>query len=320
MDLTIIDIIAAALSGLFIVLTLLSLLLASDVKESKRSKLEKYLIRIDPDKLIRIAVISLAASIAFASKSAWVSFAAVFIIGTAITTLDFLHTLAAIIRGDGHYFKYKQENLSAEQVIENHEVNIITNTSDGIEVQVNGEIDEAVNDVADNAVEPEVVTKEATLDVDAAKDWEIQSSIGEPSNQRTKYYVVEQLALEWMQKKFRRSIDKFVRFTSPICKVDVDGYIKSFRGGEDILIEVKWWSKIEDTRTRLTNHMIDVQVLSDSFKEITDRRHQIHLVVVTSRENKISNEFVEWFNSKMKRAAYTATLYAVTEDEIGYMT
>lgn len=47
-------------------------------------------------------------ALAVISKSFGTYFAAIFIIGTLVTELDFLHTLAAIIRGDKSYFAYKK--------------------------------------------------------------------------------------------------------------------------------------------------------------------------------------------------------------------
>jgi hypothetical protein len=43
-------------------------------------------------------------------------FAALFIVATSVTELEFLQNLAAIIRGDRAYFEYKTKQLSKEQV------------------------------------------------------------------------------------------------------------------------------------------------------------------------------------------------------------
>ena len=43
-------------------------------------------------------------------------FAALFIVATAVTELEFLQNLAAIIRGNKEYFQYKMEHLSREQI------------------------------------------------------------------------------------------------------------------------------------------------------------------------------------------------------------
>lgn len=55
---------------------------------------------------IRLFAILLIGAIALFSNNGWVYFASVFIIATAMTETTFLQNLAAIIRGDKHYFDY----------------------------------------------------------------------------------------------------------------------------------------------------------------------------------------------------------------------
>ena len=55
---------------------------------------------------IRLFAIMLISALALFSNNAWVYFASVFIIATTITETEFLQNLAAIIRGDKHYFDY----------------------------------------------------------------------------------------------------------------------------------------------------------------------------------------------------------------------
>jgi len=57
---------------------------------------------------IRILGIYSILALAVAAKEFWTYFASIFILGTLVTELDFLHTLAAIIRGDKGYFDYKR--------------------------------------------------------------------------------------------------------------------------------------------------------------------------------------------------------------------
>lgn len=66
---------------------------------------------------LRLSGLFLLASIAFRSHNAWVYSASVFIIATAVTQLEFLQNLAAILRGAGReYFSYKKEAMSQEDV------------------------------------------------------------------------------------------------------------------------------------------------------------------------------------------------------------
>ncbi|MBI3006180.1 MAG: hypothetical protein HYY49_12310 [Ignavibacteriales bacterium] len=56
----------------------------------------------------KLLSILLLIALALFANSPWIYFAAVFIIATAITELDFLQNLAAIIRGDKNWFDYRK--------------------------------------------------------------------------------------------------------------------------------------------------------------------------------------------------------------------
>jgi hypothetical protein len=58
---------------------------------------------------IRMSGIFLLIAMTIVAKNGWTYFAAVFIIGTLVTELEFLQNLAAIIRGDKNYFDYLKE-------------------------------------------------------------------------------------------------------------------------------------------------------------------------------------------------------------------
>jgi len=66
----------------------------------------------------RLLALLLVASLALFSNHWATYFAALFIVATAVTELEFLQNLAAIIRGNKEYFQYKKEHLSKEQVEE----------------------------------------------------------------------------------------------------------------------------------------------------------------------------------------------------------
>ncbi len=57
---------------------------------------------------LRLSAIMFVAALALFCNNAWDYFAALFIIATAVTEIEFLQNLAAIIRGDKNYFAYKQ--------------------------------------------------------------------------------------------------------------------------------------------------------------------------------------------------------------------
>jgi hypothetical protein len=60
----------------------------------------------------RLSGIFIIVGMALMAENAWVYLAAVFIVATAVTELEFLHTLAAILRGNRAYFDFKKELLT----------------------------------------------------------------------------------------------------------------------------------------------------------------------------------------------------------------
>jgi hypothetical protein len=57
---------------------------------------------------LRLSAIIFVTALSLFCNNAWNYFAALFIIATAVTEIEFLQNLAAIIRGDKYYFAYKQ--------------------------------------------------------------------------------------------------------------------------------------------------------------------------------------------------------------------
>ena len=66
---------------------------------------------------LRVLAIFVVAALALFGNHISVYFAAVFIIATAVTELEFLQTLAAIIRGNKEYFTYKTGTMTHEEKV-----------------------------------------------------------------------------------------------------------------------------------------------------------------------------------------------------------
>ncbi|NVZ82538.1 hypothetical protein HX836_12070 [Pseudomonas yamanorum] len=74
---------------------------------------------------IRMLAIFLVVALSLFANSTTVYFAAVFIIATAVTELEFLQTLAAIIRGNKDYFTFRKETLSSEAKYKSSQAELI---------------------------------------------------------------------------------------------------------------------------------------------------------------------------------------------------
>lgn len=78
----------------------------------------------------RLAAILLLVALALFSNHWATYFASIFIIATAVTELEFLHILAAIIRGDKNYFDYRREFLTREEAMLRSRDSVETDVAD----------------------------------------------------------------------------------------------------------------------------------------------------------------------------------------------
>ncbi|SED78901.1 hypothetical protein SAMN04490185_4195 [Pseudomonas frederiksbergensis] len=114
---------------------------------------------------LRVLAIFIVAALALFGNHISVYFAAVFIIATAVTELEFLQTLAAIIRGNKEYFSYKTSTMSAEE-----KLRLVKAELDELG---GGKASKAANENLDEVVElpiPESANASAAGDEGAKKD------------------------------------------------------------------------------------------------------------------------------------------------------
>lgn len=99
------------------------------------------IIKTDRDYILRITALFLLTGIALFANNPYCYFATIFIIATAVTQLEFLQNLAAIIRGSKEYFDYQKEFISQKEVaktikkeIEGSGFNDLTNRNDSLKI------------------------------------------------------------------------------------------------------------------------------------------------------------------------------------------
>ncbi|WP_417836908.1 hypothetical protein [Thalassospira tepidiphila] len=146
-------------------------------------------------------------------SSHWVTyFAAIFIVATAVTELEFLQNLAAIIRKDENYFQYKKEHLSHEEYMRRAS---------------NGAID---NNLADAESERDEVKPKIDLSQIEGMD----------RNRAMRLALeIEDKALNYLEKEVGK-IERGVRFSKVSNVVEFDGVAVGFQGKHRLVVDVKW--------------------------------------------------------------------------------
>jgi len=167
-------------------------------------------------------------------------FAAVFIIATAVTQLEFLQNLAAIIRGSKDYFDFmsKYSSQTPSEVVE------------GVKQEVE-EIEQAVQELAQESEtdemsenQPNELDKQsysADKDVSQTKVIKVDESkkigaVKETTKSKVQFaIIVEEYALKYLERKYQRHIGRKVRLRG--TNLEFDGVMQN--GSATVIFEVK---------------------------------------------------------------------------------
>lgn len=238
----------------------------------------------------KLSSIMLVASLAFFSSHWATYFAAIFIVATAVTELEFLQNLAAIIRKDENYFKYKKEALSKAENIRRKAEEVI---------------EEEYSSKQPSEPEESTVTK-----IDLSKLKELSSI-----SRMKLAFEVEEKALSHLSKEYGR-IERGVRFRKGNESVEFDGVVTNGREKADIIFEVKW-TRNPDHAFMFVNHSIrrsSDQV--NSYSSITGKNPIFNLVVVTNTKTSIGTD--RWEKLKERAEEVGVTLINLSLKEIGF--
>lgn len=212
----------------------------------------------------KIFSIMLVASLSLFSAHWATYFAAIFIVATAVTELEFLQNLAAIIRKDENYFNYKKEALSKTE-------NIRRKAEEALEEEFTAESE------SDQ-------TETQTTKIDLSQIQELSRA----SRMRLSFEV-EEKALNYLEGEFGQ-IERGVRFRKDGKTVEFDGVITKKDGRENTVFEVKW-SRNSDHTFMLVNHSLRfAQEQIERHEDITGRKPKFCLVVVTNTKTSLSSE------------------------------
>ncbi len=206
---------------------------------------------------IKLLAIFFTVSLSFYSNHWSTYFASLFIIATAITEIEFLQNLAAIIRGNKDYFNYKIETLSKEE----KEKKIAKEQSQIIDSPVNNK------------------TKESRILMKSSKPL------------ISKIINIEEKALDLLESQIGVKIQRNVRIRVGNKSMELDGLIPSVVDDmiSERIIEVKY---IKDTNNnqRILNFILKLEYLTHEYSIITKKFTKPHLVIVVDDENGIENQ------------------------------
>jgi hypothetical protein len=201
---------------------------------------------------IKLLAIFLVAALSLFSNHWSTYFAGLFIIATAVTELEFLQNLAAIIRGNKDYFDYKKESLSTEE----KKIKIIEE-QEGISTKVRmmpslSEVDQIE------------LTKKRSPNIE-------------------RILTIESKALDMLEEYFKTKIERSVSLSREGRRIELDGIIPETGVTKERIIEVKYIKDPGDI-LRIRKIFPLVENLAKTYSEITNRIAKLHIVLVVEGE------------------------------------
>lgn len=170
---------------------------------------------------LRILGVLLIAGLSIFSENVWCYFGAIFIIGTAVTELDFLQKLAAIIRGRKDYFEYEMKRLefmSGKEVEEN----------------IKREVEEI-----DESNTPNESSEQGTNDINQGqKGMNSIAHIKTSKSDAIRFALrVEDYVIRYIEKKYQTAVKRNIKLRVDGSSSQVDGLLEL--PSKVVLIEVK---------------------------------------------------------------------------------
>jgi len=175
--------------------------------------------------MLRIGGILTVITLSILANNAWCYFAAIFIIGTTITKLEFLQIIAAIIRGDNKYFDFEKHRLDLE-IMSNREV----------EEQKSKEYDEIDDEEHKENGEEENIQQEGMDSIGGTLF--VNSPFKEAGLKPYHYaFLVEEYTFRFLEKKYNSFIKRNVRMVINGSALEIDGLMES--KGRLVIFEIK---------------------------------------------------------------------------------
>jgi len=227
---------------------------------------------------LRMAGLFLLASLALFAHNAYSYFAALFIVATAVTQLEFLQNLAAIIRGSKEYFDYQKEYLSQKEV------------ENSIEKDVK-EIEEAPSEISEIQPSQKIIS----LNIDKNNLTHAQFGL-----------LVEEYTFNFLEKKYRRPIQRYVRYIGKRNAVEFDGVMQIDK--TDLIFEIKATRRSFFPTIFIMNSARRLLERVKEYQELTKREACLRFVLIGT----FPSGYVQSLTSKKDQVLEKATDMDIT--------
>lgn len=263
---------------------------------------------------LRLLAIFIVASLALFSNNTVTYFVAIFVISTAVTELEFLQTLAAIVRGNKDYFDYKKETLSVKDKMDSlaSEVKQESSVADAETVNPKDE-----NSEADFQSSYEESSEAEDLSATKSRDEEFLNSVSktptvanvelknmdsqvlgvgrsEPTPRQVgfdirKIYDLESRALDKLEVIYGRAIERGVLIKKSPASLQLDGLIsRKDTDSADMIFEVKYLATSRNFISWSKRISPKLNMLADNYRAITGKTAWVHLVIILDQSEPLT--------------------------------
>jgi hypothetical protein len=248
----------------------------------------------------RIFAIFFVVGLALFSNHWTTYFASILIIATAVTELNFLQNLVAIISQNRYYFDYQRELITKDEAL-------LKRGKDEQEILEH--------------ISPSVIINESKLQVSRQqgdlKDDEPKTPISRRQLMQIGFQI-EELALKYMEDQLRRPIDKLVRYVKKGKSVEFAGVLQEESSQPDKIFEVKWVPNEQFFSRSIHHTLTRMQQQLDSYKEITRRENELHLVVVVPQLDIVLERRLSELLEKYETIKPKVKIHRLTYEDIGF--
>lgn len=212
---------------------------------------------------IKLLALFVVAALSLFSNHWSTYFAGIFVIATAVTELEFLQNLAAIIRGNKEYFDYKKESLSSDQ---KHK---------------------KIEEEQEQLSEAEPIEKEAEEKITET----VRAKVIAPKLNVEKIINIEEKALDKMEEYFKSKIERGVRVSRKGKHIELDGLISSVVDDmvSEKIIEVKYL-KNQNYFSTIKNIFPKLEHLVRTYNQITNKIAKLHIVLVVEGDQELGEK------------------------------
>lgn len=232
----------------------------------------------------KVFAILLVSAISLFSAHWTTYFAAIFIVATAVTELEFLQSLAAIIRKDKNYFDYRKEVLSREENIKRKAGEV---AEDGLAV--------------DNLKEADKAPGNEKIDLSSLPQM--------GSNDMIKLSIeIERKALDRISDKVGR-IERNIRLRKEGVFVELDGMIPF----DNEIFEVKWVKNPSSFIPYMSHSIRLCTSLSSRYYEITGHKPRVNLVVVLNSKDDVDENKKLKFMHRARESGFNLVYFYLSD-------